>query len=84
MDDAIPFSIRTKLTNALGDVEDLATAKGLEQVFAVELFSLRKTVEEALDTGDTDVVDKALRDARVLWGLLRGTPGRYRQVGAMA
>ncbi|MEJ2287311.1 MAG: hypothetical protein P8Y02_01495 [Deinococcales bacterium] len=84
MDDAIPFTIRTKLTNALGDVEDLATAKGLEQVFAMELFSLRKTVEEALDTDDTDVADKALRDARVLWGLLRGTPGRYTQVGAMA
>jgi hypothetical protein len=84
MDNAIPFTIRTKLTNALGDVEDLATAKGLQQVFAVELFSLRKTVEEALDTGDRDVADKALRDARVLWGLLRGTPGRYHQVSAMA
>lgn len=84
MTDAIPFTIRTKLTNALGDVEDLATAKGLEQVFAVELFSLRKTIEQALDTADGDVVDKALRDARVLWGLLRGTPGRYGRVTAMA
>ncbi len=84
MNDAIPFTIRTKLTNALGDVEDLATAKGLAQVFAMELFSLRMTVEEAADHGDAAMADKALRDARVLWGLLRGTPGRYRDVAALS
>ena len=84
MNDAIPFTIRTKLTNALGDVEDLATAKGLVQVFAMELFALRMTAEEAMDRGDPAMADKALRDARVLWGLLRGTPGRYGEVGALA
>ncbi len=84
MNDAIPFTIRTKLTNAMGDVEDLATAKGLAQVFAMELFSLRKTVEEATDLGDLEMADKALGDARVLWGLLRGTPGRYWEVGALS
>lgn len=84
MNDTQPFTIRTKLTTALGDVRDLAAAKGLEQVFVMELFSLQKTVEEAVETGDPDMADKALRDARVLWGLLRGTPGRYQGVGALA
>jgi hypothetical protein len=84
MSNAISVTIRLKLTNALGDVEDLATAKGLAQVFAMELFSLRKTVEEATEHGDPAMADKALRDASVLWGLLRGTPGRYRGVGALA
>ncbi len=79
----LPPTIRTKLTSALGDVEDLATAKGLEQAFSVELFSLRKTVEEAIDLDDTDLADKALRDARVLWGILRGTRGRYSGTGAL-
>lgn len=84
MNDSNPFTIRMKLTSALGDVKDLAAAKGLEQVFAMELFSLQKTVEEALEHGDPDVADKALRDARLLWGLLRGAPGRYTGVGALA
>lgn len=84
MNDSKPFNIRTKLTNALGDVKDLAIAKGLEQVFAMELFSLQKTVEEAVELGDPDMASKALRDARVLWGLLRGTPGRYHGVAALA
>lgn len=81
MDDALPVIIRTKLRNALGDVEDLAAAKGLEHAFAMELFSLRRTVGEALDIDDPELARKAMRDARMLWGLLRGTPGRYRQAG---
>jgi len=84
MSETIPFTIRTKLADALGDVEDLAKAKGLQDTFAVELFSLRRNVEEAVERDDAELANKALRDARLLWGLLRGTPGRYRGVGALA
>lgn len=84
MSPTIPTTIRTKLTSALEDVEDLAEAKGLHDTFAVELFSLRRTVEEAIELDDRDLAAKAMRDARVLWGLLRGTPGRYGTVGALA
>ncbi|HKI58105.1 MAG TPA: hypothetical protein VKA00_02665 [Trueperaceae bacterium] len=84
MSETIPFTIRTKLTNALGDVEDLAKAKGLQETFAVELFSLRRNVEDAVGMDDPELADKALRDARLLWGLLRGTPGRYSGAGALA
>ena len=83
MNNAIPVTTHTKLRNALGDVEDLATAKGLEQAFAMELFSLRQSVEEAIHGSDAELARKALRDARMLWGVLRGTPGRYRQVGLL-
>lgn len=84
MSPAIPLPIRTKLSTALGDVADLATAKGLEQTFAVELFALRRNVEEALELDDPQMARKAMRDARTLWGVLRGTPGRYSGVGALA
>jgi len=71
------MTIQTKLTDALGDVEDLAMAKGLDQTFAVELLALRQSVERAVALDDRDRADRALREARVLWGVLRGTPGRY-------
>lgn len=84
MHEAIPATIRTKLSDALGDVQDLATAKGLEQTFEIELFALRRNVEDAIEHDDHQLADKALRDARVLWGLLKGTPGRYVGAGALA
>lgn len=71
------MTIQTKLTDALGDVEDLAMTKGLEQAFAVELLALRQSVERAVALGDRDRADRALREARLLWGVLRGTPGRH-------
>jgi hypothetical protein len=77
MREEMTMTIQTKLTDALGDVEDLAMAKGLDQTFAVELLALRQSVERAVALDDRDRADRALREARVLWGVLRGTPGRY-------
>lgn len=84
MHDDTPTPMCSKLNDALGDVEDLAMAKGLDQTFAVELLALRHSVEEAVALDDRGRADRALREARVLWGLLRGTPGRYGGVGVPA
>lgn len=84
MDDAILVTTHTTLRNALGDVEDLASAKGLEQAFTTELRSLRRSVEAAIHGNDADAAHEALRDARLLWGLLRGTPGRHRAASLLA
>lgn len=84
MRDEIPRTMCTKLTDALGDVEDLALTKGLEQAFATELLALRQSVEEAVASDNRNRADRALREARVLWGVLRGTPGRYGGVAVPA
>lgn len=82
--ESIPVSVRRKLTNELGQVEDLARAKGLQQTFALELFALRRNVEEAVDMDDPELARKAMRDARLLSNALRRARGRYSGEGALA
>lgn len=84
MSDTVPITTRGRLADALGDVEALARAKGLECTFADELGSLRRSVEDAVDFDDPSLADRAMREARVLWGLLRGTPASVRGASARA
>lgn len=73
---AIPFYQTAQLRNLPADLREQATQKGLDQAFAMELFSLELNVKDALTTRDPDLAEKALQQARELQSAIRAAPDK--------
>lgn len=57
----LPFHLQAQLRNTLQDVRVLAGEKGLEQAFAMELFSVGHAVKDALEHRSAESGRMALR-----------------------
>ena len=73
---AIPFYQTAQLRNLPADLREQATQKGLDQAFAMELFSLDLNVKEALATLDPELADLALQQARELQAAIKAAPDK--------
>jgi len=74
--DSAPFYLKAQLRSALELVDDLANQKGLVQAFEMDVFSLKRSAEEALDSGEREAIDLAMEQAKALESRLRSTPGK--------
>ncbi|MFO7546397.1 MAG: hypothetical protein R6W77_12970 [Trueperaceae bacterium] len=72
----LPFHLEAQLRNTLQDVRVLAGAKGLEHAFAMELFSVGHTVEDALTDRSAEAGRMALRQLLDLQRTLKGARSR--------
>lgn len=73
---AIPFYQTAQLRNLPADLREQATQKGLDQAFAMELFSLDLNVKEALATLDPELAELALQQARELQAAIKAAPDK--------
>lgn len=73
---AIPFYQTAQLRNLPADLRELATNKGLDSAFAMELFSLEQNVKEALAAGDSRLADLARHQARELQAAIKAAPDK--------
>ena len=73
---AIPFYQTAQLRNLPADLREQATQKGLDQAFAMELFSLDLNVKEALATLNPELADLALQQARELQAAIKAAPDK--------
>lgn len=73
---AIPFYQTAQLRNLPADLREQATQKGLDQAFAMELFSLDLNVKEALATLDPELAELALHQARELQAAIKAAPDK--------
>jgi len=69
----LPFHLEAQLRNTLQDVRVLASEKGLEQAFAMELFSVGHAVQDALQSRSAEAGRKALRHLLDLHRTLKAT-----------
>lgn len=74
--DSAPFYLKAQLRSEVELVETLANQKGLAQAFEMDLFSLKRTAEDALATGEREATEHALEQARALEAKIRSTPGK--------
>lgn len=72
----VPFYIAAQLRNIASDARTLAESKRLSSVFEMELFSLEKTVKEALATGEGEPCRTALAQGRRLVQALKDAPDK--------
>ena len=77
-----PHHLENRLRDAHAKLQDIATLRGLEHAFAMELFSLSLTVEEALESGSRGLLKHALEDVQRLEDHLRSTPAKASPVPA--
>lgn len=82
MDESPASHLEARLNSALLGLEKLARVRGLEDVYAMELFSIRLTVQEALDSRARGLVEHALEEVRVLEARVRETPAKSASEGA--
>ena len=73
---AIPFYQTAQLRNLPADLREQATQKGLDQAFAMELFSLDLNVKDALATLDPELAELALQQARELQAAIKAAPDK--------
>jgi heme exporter protein D len=73
---AIPFYQTAQLRNLPADLREQATQKGLDQAFAMELFSLESNVKEALSRHDQTLAELALQQARDLQSAIKAAPDK--------
>lgn len=69
----LPFHLEAQLRNTLQDVRVLASQKGLEQAFAMELFSVGHAVQDALRSRSGEAGRLALRQLLDLHRTLKAT-----------
>ena len=74
MTGSVPFYLSAQLKSALTELRELATQKGLQQVFQIELFSVERDVTEALANDDLEAASRAQQRLRALEALIRSTP----------
>ena len=74
--DSAPFYLKAQLRSAVELVDTLANQKGLVQAFEMDLFSLKRSAEEALATEEREAIELALDQAKSLEARLRSTPGK--------
>ena len=72
----IPFYQAAQLRSLPGDLREQATSKGLEQAFAMDLFSLELNVKDALATLDPELADLATQQARELLAAIKAAPDK--------
>lgn len=72
----IPFYQTAHLRNLPPALRELATSKGLDNAFAMELFSLEQNVKEALAANDARLVDRAQQQARELQAAIKAAPDK--------
>jgi len=71
-----PFYQLAQLQNLLADLREQATQKGLDQAFAMELFSLESNVKDALASRSAELGDLARHQARELQAAIRAAPDK--------
>lgn len=74
--DSAPFYLKAQLRSAVELVDTLANQKGLVQAFEMDLFSLKRSAEEALATEEREAIELAIDQAKSLEARLRSTPGK--------
>ena len=74
--DSAPFYLKAQLRSAVELVDTLANQKGLVQAFEMDLFSLKRSADEALATEEREAIELALDQAKSLESRLRSTPGK--------
>lgn len=74
--DSAPFYLKAQLRSAVELVDTLANQKGLVQAFEMDLFSLKRSADEALATEEREAIALALDQAKSLEARLRSTPGK--------
>lgn len=74
--DSAPFYLKAQLRSAVELVDTLANQKGLVQAFEMDLFSLKRSADEALATEEREAIELALDQAKSLESKLRSTPGK--------
>lgn len=75
-----PHHLETRLRDAHARLQDIATVRGLEHAFALELFSLSLTVDEALASGSRGLVEHALEDIRLMERHLQSFPAKANSI----
>jgi len=73
---AIPVTQPAQLRILPADLREQATQKGLDQAFAMELFSLDLNVKDALATLDPELAELALQQARELQAAIKAAPDK--------
>ena len=76
MTNAAPHHPQARLRHAHAKLQNVARTRGLERVFAMELFSVSLTVEEALTSGTRGLVEHALEEVRLAERHLQDTPAK--------
>ena len=74
--DSAPFYLKAQLRSAVELVDTLANQKGLVQAFEMDLFSLKRSADEALAAEEREAIELALDQAKSLESKLRSTPGK--------
>ncbi|HET8986057.1 MAG TPA: hypothetical protein VFN03_09895 [Trueperaceae bacterium] len=72
----IPFYQTAQLRNLPADLREQATQKGLDQAFAMELFSLELNVKEALSRLDPALAELAIQQGRELQSAIKAAPDK--------
>jgi len=73
---SLPFYQAAQLRSLPDDLREQATTKGLEQAFAMDLFSLEQNVKDALATLDPELAALAAQQARELQAAIRAAPDK--------
>lgn len=76
MDETPASHLEARLNSALLGLQKLARIRGLEDVYAMELFSIQLTVQEALDSQARGLVEHAREAVRMLEAQVRETPAK--------
>ena len=76
MTSELPVYLTLKLKTTLERVTEAARAKGLEALFAYELFDLEHQVAEASARQDPDLAKKALTQEARLLNRIESLPGK--------
>lgn len=71
-----PFYVEAQLKSLLRDAQELAATKRLADAFAMELFSLGRAVDEALEARSTARAKVAVEQARKLIDTLQAAPDK--------
>lgn len=76
MTNVTPYHLEARLRNAVGGVQRLAEARGLERAFEMEIFSLQRHAHEALESGMKGLVEHALEEVRPLEAEITRVPAK--------
>lgn len=72
----VPQHLEARLRDAHAKLQETARLRGLEEAFAMDLFSVSVTVDEALASGSRGLVEHALKDVRLLERHLQSVPAK--------
>jgi len=73
---SIPFFLSAQLKSGMQEVRDLATQKGLDHVFQIDLFALDRDITEAVVNDDQVAAVRAQGRLRDLLATIKATPDK--------